>query len=828
MPKKGMMHRQLQAALSMSTGTSDREKIVESEYEKAILVCSPGTGFTHPYKMDGYIERKLPGIEDKLRLGMEFKYNKNMTNGVEVAKVIVQVLNYMKRFEADGKKLPNVILIGDDNECIVFHSNDIIDYLDEPGVNWNCAASAAAVNNMPLVMKIANDGRKQFVYTVDENFSFKLDVWPDIVALAKNTKRYIHVTEHNCARIYDYFCERVLTDKTLAANDKVEVFIGVISDKDNYYKHPSKKGIVVANNREVRVKNDEFEKFFGHFDRAYTPAERAVFQKISDRLIEDNNRRAKGEFYTPTPFVDHAHRMIESVLGEDWKEKYVVWDSCWGTGNLTRDYRFSEPYFSTLEQAELNIGASNNPSATKFRFDFLNDKIERGKVPDGLMDALEQHKPIVFFINPPYGTASNMGTTSSHKAGIANTKIRDLMHKEGMGAGAENLQHQFLYRICKLKEHYNLTNVHIALFSNPIYLTGGKQKDFLEYFCSNFEFVNGCMFQASNFADVSGTWGITFNIWKAGTTSNTNEFPHELIGIVDGSVQPVEPFTKTLYNLNDKMRASDWVREPLKCIKEKIDVVPLSSGIVVRTRNPRQTTLMKGSIGYMLNDVCMIQKNSMGSSMFSTAFGNGHGVSIHPDNFTRCTSLFAARKLVKGNWVNDKDEYAAPDLTNSEWQEFENDSVIYSLFHSSSNQSSLRNVAYKGKTWTIKNEFFWISNKDMEDLANKEGNTVCFSDAHGDKDRFVTNYIANLSLSPEAQAVLDKATELVKNSFKYRAAFDQTNPEYQINNWDCGWYQVKALLKMYDPKGLEEFTELYKKLAVKMLPMVYTLGFLKK
>ena len=826
MPKKGQMHAQLNARLSGST--SDREKIVESEYEKAILVCSPGAGFTHPYKMDGYIERKLPGIEDKLRLGMEFKYDKDMTNSVEVAKIIVQVLNYMKRFEADGKKLPNVILIGDVNECIVFHSNDIIDYLDEPGVDWNCAASAAAVNNMPLVMKIANDGRKQFVYTVDENFSFKLDVWPDIVALTKNTKRYIHVTEHNCARIYDYFCERVLTDKTLAANDKVEVFIGVISDKDNYYKHPSKKGTVVANGREVRVKNDEFDKFFGHFDRTYTPAERAVFQKISDRLIEDNNRRAKGEFYTPTPFVDRAHRMIESVLGEDWKEKYVVWDSCWGTGNLTRDYRFSEPYFSTLEQAELNIGASNNPSATKFRFDFLNDKIERGKVPGGLMDALEQNKPIVFFINPPYGRPSKRNTGKG-KGGIATgstkSKVRDLMHKDGMGAGAENLQHQFLYRICKLKEHYGLTDVHIALFSNPVYLTGAKQKDFLEYFCSNFEFINGCMFRANNFADVSSVWGIAFNIWKAGETSNMNEFHHEVIGMVDGSIQPVEPFMKTLYNVNGGVKASDWIREPVKGTK-KVDAPHQSSAIKITDNGKAQTR--SGYIGYMVSNGNAVSKNATDVFMLSSLYSYGLGCTVLESNFTRCTSLFAARRLVNDNWVDHMDEYMVPDTSNSEWQEFENDSVIYSLFESKSNQSSLRNVAYRGKTWTIKNEFFWISNKDMEDLANKEGNTVCYSDAHGDKDRFVTNYIANLSLSPEAQAVLDKATELVKNSFKYRAAFDQTNPEYQINNWDCGWYQVKALLKMYDPKGLEEFKELYEKLAAKMLPMVYTLGFLKK
>ena len=41
-------------------------------------------------------------------------------------------------------------------------------------------------------------------------------------------------------------------------------------------------------------------------------------------------------------------------------------------------------------------------------------------------------------------------------------------------------------------------------------------------------------------------------------------------------------------------------------------------------------------------------------------------------------------------------------------------------------------------------------------------------------------------------------------------------------------YQVKALAKEYAKDDLEEFKALYKKLADKMLPMVYEVGFLRK
>ena len=46
-------------------------------------------------------------------------------------------------------------------------------------------------------------------------------------------------------------------------------------------------------------------------------------------------------------------------------------------------------------------------------------------------------------------------------------------------------------------------------------------------------------------------------------------------------------------------------------------------------------------------------------------------------------------------------------------------------------------------------------------------------------------------------------------------------------NWDCGWYQLKFMLKEYMPEEMKIFSEKFKRLADKMRPMVYELGFLK-
>ena len=533
--------------------------------------------------------------------------------------------------------------------------------------------------------------------------------------------------------------------------------------------------------------------------------------------MNDEKKRNLGQFYTPVLFVDYAHDMISKVFGEDWKEKYVVWDNSAGSKNLTRDYFFNELYSSTLENAELEISKNYNKEAVSFQFDFLNDDLN--KLPKGLIEAFEQNKPIIFFMNPPYATAGVQNETS--KKGVAKTMINEQMLKDGVGASSQNLYAQFIYRLMMIKRKYNLTDCHIAMFTPTLYISGGSWKGFRKEFFKDFTYTDGCTFKASHFADVADNWGIAFSVWKNGV-ENSSDFNHKLVDIEDGEIVVFD--TKAVYNLDDTVKASDWVKE--KYNKNETVVAPnLSSAIKVRENNYK---LPANAFGYMYNKSNNVDKNIQEVALFSTMFSDAHGVSIFDNNFTRCTSLFSARRLVQKNWINWADEYMAPDTSNEKWQEFENDSIVYSLFESKSNQSSLRDIEYKGKRWNIKNEFFWLSKEEMLELSNVNGNDWCYNDARTSEERYVYKLLQSIELSNEAQAVLDKASEILRKTFKFRTMFNEDHPEYQINNWDASWYQIKALAKEYCKEDLEQFKELYKKLSDKMRPQVYELGFLKK
>ena len=580
------------------------EREVDYVYDKYLQKFFK-TQITHPFKCDGLINTETADAK-KLKVIFEYKYNLDFKRKIDVAGVLVQVVYYLKKFENSGQPLPNICFVGDKNECFVLHTDVLNKYLDEEG-DWSKAPSGAKVTNSALMNKIAADSEiNPFVFVIDENFRMQ-DVIDKIQDLAENVQRHIHITEHNIQSIYEYFCDRVLINgDKLNTKDSVALFIGVLTDKNNFYLHPRKKNIIVAQqlNQEFPVKQEALESFFSYFNENYSMSEKRVFAGIADRLMEDTDRRKSGDFWTPTKWVDYAHQRLDETLGENWRDEFVVWDNCAGTCNLTRDYKFKELYISTLFDSELQMGMRFNKEAEHFQFDFLNDYIPMPnelydgdtKIPEGLLEAFKKNKKILFLINPPYATAGFLG---GDKKGVSSSKIYNEMKSEGFGRGSQNLYAQFLYRIEKIKQQYKLTNVIIGVFCPTLFMTGPAYDKFRQYFLNDFKYINGFQFQASHFADVAANWGIGFTIWESGKSQDKENFEVDICDVnknsYTGEIDIKEK--KCLYNTDNCYPASEWVREELKKKdkKDKIIFPHLSSGIKISPKDNQ--TIYKGSLG---------------------------------------------------------------------------------------------------------------------------------------------------------------------------------------------------------------------------------------
>jgi len=239
---------------------------------------------------------------------------------------------------------------------------------------------------------------------------------------------------------------------------------------------------------------------------------------------------------------------------------------------------------------------------------------------------------------------------------------------------------------------------------------------------------------------------------------------------------------------------------------------------------------VKNHIGYFGSNGNSVYDNATFVFLLSECSSRSHGLSITKENFSKVCSLFTARKAIKSEWYNQKDEYFAPNESHPQWEQFTKDAIVYALFNNSSQQSSLRDIDYKEKKWDIKNEWFFMDKQEMLDLAEENGCDEMYKDAKTSTERFVAKKLDEVynDLSNEAKTVLDMAKELTRNSMGMRKMMAEQDSSLHLDSWDAGYAQLKLVFKAYFPDEFKAFRDAYKVLEQKMIPMVYELEFLKK
>ena len=138
-----------------------------------------------------------------------------------------------------------------------------------------------------------------------------------------------------------------------------------------------------------------------------------------------------------------------------------------------------------------------------------------------------------------------------------------------------NLYTQFLYRIIQITQKYNCNNLYIGLFSPTAFLCGHGFKPFRQKFVNNYIFIDGIQFQASHFADVADSWGISFSIWKSGYNGEKHIFNYKLADIQNGEVVIID--NKNLYNADNLITGSDW-ENSLK-INNTVEIIGCKSAL---------------------------------------------------------------------------------------------------------------------------------------------------------------------------------------------------------------------------------------------------------
>jgi hypothetical protein len=359
-------------------------------------------------------------------------------------------------------------------------------------------------------------------------------------------------------------------------------------------------------------------------------------------------------------------------------------------------------------------------------------------------------------------------------------------------------------------------NTYLGMFSKLKYLNAPDSIDYRDKWF-NYKYESGFLFKSTNFNGVKGKYPICFLLWNL---AKPREQKSIAIDIADETAKTIG--IKHLQLIEKKDVINKWFKRPKN--SDEYILPPLSNGITVRgdnkdTRHRARPDFLasicsKGNDFQNANYIVILSSPSVSAGAFT----------VNEENFEKSLTLHAVRKIPKPTWLNDRNQFLAPRIEPT--QEFTNNCIIWSLFASSNETTSLNNVEYLGNTYQIKNNFFPFSIRELNTWEVKDPDFR--QQLSKDEDRFVAKWIKKSELSEEAKKVLLKAKEVYK--FFYSHLNEMATHSWKIDTWDAGWYQIRRCLTEHN-FGADELNELKiatDELAYKILPQIEEFGFLDK
>jgi hypothetical protein len=169
--------------------------------------------------------------------------------------------------------------------------------------------------------------------------------------------------------LFQFFVTSIVDSEGVSHSTLLTAFVGLVLNQAGFDKS---FGVIFTPIETLGCYDEPFSQF-DHEAQSLTEKEKQLLLTHADELHDVGERREKGAFYTPTTFVEMAHSILSFSLGDDWKDKYVVFDGAAGSRNLTKDYSFRELYSSTLDSQDVLMYAPLQGEGEFFQFDFLTD-----------------------------------------------------------------------------------------------------------------------------------------------------------------------------------------------------------------------------------------------------------------------------------------------------------------------------------------------------------------------------------------------------------------------------------------------------------------------
>ena len=603
------------------------------------------------------------------------------TGNFDIPSMFVQLILTIGKARTFDKTMPPAFLGAFDFKKMAFvpyiNIQDIF-YLND--FNWNVTPSNHETKEFQLIKERIETLLKQHTYVYDyENDEKELAVFIKNNVAKATTNNKLKIDKNNFIPIYLRWLEIVkpiidvnwddLKKANIFDNDfyLADLFVDDrdtqsidddLTTRDNLFVVFKNQGYKIAKedlkqmfDATINLKNkDTYLQFWKRYKRPPLKEFQDYIIERRDLLVSQDIRERKGAFFTPRKWVELSQKYLTDYLGENWQEDYYIWDCAAGTGNLLAGLtnRFNI-YASTLDQADINVmheridHGANLLKSHVFQFDFLNDDFT--KLPQSLQDIIndeEKRKKLVIYINPPYAEVSSKAEKG--KVGVNQNKTHS-KYSAILGTAGRELFAQFLIRI-----YSEINGVTIAEFSTLKILQGSAFLSLKNYFQAKLEKM--FLAPADTFDNVKGQFPIGFKIWN---TNNKEIFTSILTDIYDKN--GIFIGTKGLFSLTKDQYINKFISLYKSTNENNIGFMDGING----------NDFQHNNIVYILNSKEQVP--------------NPRGIWINKNNLVPISIYFSVRKVIKANWLNDRDQFLKP---NFNWQtdiEFHNDCLAFTLFN---------------------------------------------------------------------------------------------------------------------------------------------------
>jgi hypothetical protein len=736
-----------------------------------------------------------------------------------------QLLVYVRAARKRGEPIPAFLAVMDRHKAAILPTERALSILGDKNIVWPKSGSSAGKE---LAAQIAPYLETHYVVYTIAHYEAE---FISAVRAAIREGRIIRtpITPDNLRQVFDRWVDMVGVElgSVKPTDYAVLFFADIMHDGANaaMTKLPARllldggKPVFLLDGQTYELASERgYRNFWAIYHRPPEQQHRHYLLERRDSLLPIDEQKFKGAYYTPLHIVDKAYEQLVATLGANWQQRYIVWDTCCGVGNLeVKHSNYRNVFMSTLDKADIDIMQASHTcvGATIFQYDYLNDDITdfgeidysiTNKMPMALRQAIADAregkkgaKPILVLINPPYGEAAN-SQGNAGKTGIATTRISFGMNN--LGYAARELFVQFLHRVMA-----ELPNATLAMFSTLKYVNAPNFEGFREEWKA--KYLGGFIVHSKAFDALKGNFPIGFLIWdlsKAQPSSAIDTLVLDKAGHIIGE--------KRLFTAPSSQLLSEWLP---RTKKNNVDAVPLINAVtpINKTENVRNVKWSNGAIAHFFCNGNDLQNSGTMTAIFSSVHSIGHagGYFVNATNLWQVAVIFTVRMLISHTWQNHNDQFLKPSKPLSD--DFKSDCLVWMLFAGKNLTAGADDLRWNGRDWSIVNHFIPFTEAEVGASRRFESD-------------FMSRHMAGMIFSVEAQAVLDEGRKLWRRY--HTISFPRKiREELKLNRSDVGWYQIRRSLEAYGDSELTDFApfkEAYDALGSKLRPLVYILGFL--